>query len=221
MIVEKIEYSDKYNLVKITISREIFYLSYDFFTSLDLSLDQDLDFDLYKKILRENDFNRCKNEALKQISYRNRTSFDLKNKLREKKFDQESIDRVIVFLNDYDLINDELYVKSFVNDKSRINNWSKGKIRYKLKSKFIDDSLIDSCLDEISYEEEYEKAYEAGLYKKESVDDKNKVYRFLASRGFSYDIISDVLGSLFKWNLLLFISWGVLMGVFIPVGLMT
>ena len=89
-------------------------------------------------------------------------------------------------------------MKSYINDKSRINNWSKGKIRYKLKAKFIDDSLIDTYLDEISDDEEYKKAYDAGLNKKESVNDKNKVYRFLASRGFSYDIISDVLGDLFK-----------------------
>lgn len=198
MIVEKIEYSDKYNLVKLTISREIFYLSYDFFVDLNLACDDDLDFETYKKILKENDFNRCKNEALKQISYRSRTSFDLKNKLKEKKYSEDAINNVIQFLEDYDLIDDKLYVKSFVNDKSKINNWSKGKIRYKLKAKHIDDSLIETYLNEISDDEEYEKAYEAGLHKKESVDDKNKVYRFLASRGFSYDIIRDVLSDLFK-----------------------
>ena len=118
--------------------------------------------------------------------------------MKEKKFNNDSISRVIDFLTEYNLIDDKAYVKSYINDKSRINNWSKGKIRYKLKSKFIDDSLIDTYLDEISYDEEYEKAYDAGLNKKESVNDKNKVYRFLASRGFSYDIISDVLGDLFK-----------------------
>ncbi len=198
MIVERIEYSDKYNLVKLTISREIFYLSYDFFVDMNLACDHDLDFETYKKILKENDFNRCKNEALKQISYRASTSFDLKNKLKEKKYSEDAIDRVIQFLEDYDLIDDKLYVKSFVNDKSKINNWSKGKIRYKLKAKHIDDNLIETYLNNISDEEEYEKAYEAGLHKKESVDDKNKVYRFLASRGFSYDIIRDVLGDLFK-----------------------
>lgn len=205
MIVEKIEYSDKYNLVKLTISREIFYLSYDFFIDLNLACDDDLDFETYKKILKENDFNRCKNEALKQISYRSRTSFDLKNKLIEKKYSEDAINKVIQFLEDYDLIDDKLYVKSFVNDKSKINNWSKGKIRYKLKAKHIDDSLIETYLNEISDDEEYEKAYEAGLHKKESVDDKNKVYRFLASRGFSYDIIRDVLSDLFKWKKPLFI----------------
>ena len=198
MIVENIEYSDKYNLVKITISNEFFYISYDFFNDLSLSVGAVIDFDLYKDILRENDFNRCKNEALKQSSYGAKISFDLKKKLKEKKFNNDSISRVIDFLTEYSLIDDKAYVKSYINDKSRINNWSKGKIRYKLKAKFIDDSLIDTYLDEISYDEEYEKAYDAGLNKKESVNDKNKVYRFLASRGFSYDIISDVLGDLFK-----------------------
>lgn len=197
MIVENIEYSDKYNLVKLTISSEFFYISYDFFNDLNISKDQDLDFDIYKKILSEDDFNRCKNEALKQISYRAKTSHDIIYKLKKKNYSQESIDKVIDFLNEYDLIDDENYVKSYINDKSNIANWSKGKIRYKLKSKFIDDKLIDKYLDQISYEEEYEKAYNYGLRKKISTDDKNKVYRFLASKGFSYDIIKNVLGDLF------------------------
>ena len=61
MIVEDIEYSDKYNLVKITISNEFFYISYDFFNDLTLSIGAVIDFDLYNEILSENDFNICKN----------------------------------------------------------------------------------------------------------------------------------------------------------------
>lgn len=197
MIVENIEYSDKYNLVKLTISREFFYISYDFFNDLNISKDEDLDFDLYKKILSEDDFNRCKNEALRQISYRAKTSYDLIYKLKKKNYSPESIDRVIDFLNEYKLIDDENYVKTYINDKSNISNWSKGKIRYKLKTKFIDDKLIDKYLNQISYDEEYGKAYNFALRKKESTDDKNKLYRFLASKGFSYDIIKNVLGDLF------------------------
>lgn len=198
MILENIDYSDKENLIKLTISSEIFYLSYDFYNDLDLSVGDELDFDLYKEILNEDNYNRCKSYALKQISYSNKTSFDLKNKLYKKGFSKDNIEKVIEFLESFNFIDDEAYVKSFINDKSNISSWSKAKIRYKLKAKYIDDNLIDKYLDEISYEDEYEKAYLIAKRRFDLGHDKDKVFRFLANRAFSYDIIKNVLEDLYQ-----------------------
>ena len=136
MIVEDIEYSDKYNLVKITISNEFFYISYDFFNDLALSLGAVIDFDLYKEILRENDFNRCKNEALKQLSYGAKTSFDLKKKLIEKK--------------------DKTYLKFLLDKKTYLENilqnFDPNNLRTKKRSDEIKSLIlkIEEAIDEIS-----------------------------------------------------------------------
>lgn len=200
MIVESIEYSDKYNLVKLLISGEKFYISYDFFNKLKISKDEELDFNLFKEIVNEDQFNKCKNFAIKQISYSQKTSFDIKRKLKDKKYSDDNINKTIDFLKEYQLVDDEAYVKAYINDKSSLSYWSKNKIFYSLRAKSIQENLILKYLDNISDDEEYEKALALGQRKARndfSLENKQKVYRYLAGRGFSYDIISRCIGEIF------------------------
>lgn len=201
MIVENIEYSSNYNLIKLIISGESFFISYDLFSDLNIRKNSELEFDTYKIILYDDEFNKCKIFALKQISYSQKTSFDIRKKLKDKQFSKDSIDKTIEYLEKFNLINDEIYVRSFVNDKSNISSWSKNKIFYKLKLKGIDDCIINKYLDLIDYEDEYKKALELAKRKVHndfSFENKQKIYRFLANRGFSYDIIKKCLSEIIK-----------------------
>ena len=209
MIIEKIDYSDKYNLIILTIAGEEFSLTYDFFNDLDLSLEDEVNFDTYKEILKENQYNMAKNFALGKISYSQKTSFELEKLLKDNDFDTDAINKTIEFLKSYKLIDDKAYVKSFINDKSNISKWSRNKIRYALRSKKIDDQLIETYLSYISDEEEFQKAYDFALKKsrgKTDYDTKQKVYRYLSSKGFEYDIISKAIGEIFQWLMAMFIS---------------
>ena len=201
MIIEKIDYSDKYNLIILTIAGEEFSLTYDFFNDLNLSLEDEVDFDTYKEILKENQYNRAKNFALAKISYSQKTSFELEKLLKDNDFDADAINKTIEFLKSFKLIDDKAYVKSFINDKSNISKWSRNKIRYALRSKKIDDQLIETYLSYISDDEEFQKAYDFAVKKsrgKTDYDTKQKVYRYLSSKGFEYDIISRVIGEIFQ-----------------------
>lgn len=201
MNLEKINFSDKYNLVILTIEGEDFSISYNMYNDLNLSIDQDINFTIYKVILAEDQFNEAKNMALSKISYSQKTSFEIEKSLKDNNFTNDSISRVIDFLNEYGLIDDELYVKSYVSDKHNISRWSKNKIRYSLRAKNIADSLIEDNLSEISDEQEYGKAYNFAKKKtRNDYSDKNKqkVYRYLASKGFEFDIINKVIGDIFK-----------------------
>ena len=208
MNLEKINFSDKYNLVILTIEGEDFSISYNMYNDLNLSIDQDINFATYKDILAEDQFNEAKNMALSKISYSQKTSFEIEKSLKDNNFTNDSISRVIDFLNEYGLIDDELYVKSYVSDKHNISRWSKNKIRYSLRAKNITDSLIEDNLSEISDEQEYGKAYNFAKKKtRNDYSDKNKqkVYRYLASKGFEFDIVNKVIGDIFKWLMDMFI----------------
>ncbi|WP_282929569.1 regulatory protein RecX [Anaerococcus sp. Marseille-Q7828] len=201
MIIEKIDYSDKYNLIILTIAGEEFSITYDFFNDLNLSLEDEVDFDTYKEILKENQYNMAKNFALGKISYSQKTSFELEKLLKDNDFDADAINKTIEFLKSFKLIDDKAYVKSFINDKSNISKWSRNKIRYALRSKKIDDQLIETYLSYISDDEEFQKAYDFAVKKsrgKTDYDNKQKVYRYLSSKGFEYDIISRVIGEIFQ-----------------------
>lgn len=209
MIIEKIDYSDKYNLIILTIAGEEFSITYDFFNDLNLSLEDEVDFDTYKEILKENQYNMAKNFALGKISYSQKTSFELEKLLKDNDFDADAINKTIEFLKSFKLIDDKAYVKSFINDKSNISKWSRNKIRYALRSKKIDDQLIETYLSYISDDEEFQKAYDFAVKKsrgKTDYDNKQKVYRYLSSKGFEYDIISRVIREIFQWLTAMFIS---------------
>lgn len=208
MIIEAIDYSDKYNLVILTISGEDFSISYDLYNDLLLKIDDELSFATYKEILADDEFNRAKNIALSKISYAQKTSFEVEKILKENDFSSDSIEKTIDFLNDYGILNDELYVKSYVSDKHNIARWAKNKISYSLKAKKINEDLINTYIDQISDEDEYENAYNFAVKKARndfSIENKQKVYRYLSGKGFDFDIINKVVGELFKWVMAMFI----------------
>lgn len=201
MILEKIDYLDSLNLMSLTISGERFLISYELFTSLDLSLEEEVASETYKKILSEDEYNRAKKYALDQLSYSQKSSYDLTKKLKKKGFSQEAIERVLAFLENYSYLDDEAYVKAYINDKFTLSKWSKKKIAYSLRGKNIPDDLIEKYLAEIPDQEEYDHA----LYfaqKKAGGDfsqkSRQKVYSHLAYKGYSYDIISACLEEVFR-----------------------
>lgn len=201
MIIEKIDYSDKYNLVILTIAGEDFSIDYDFYNDMSLNIDDEIDFESFKEILANDEKNRAKNFALGKISYAAKSSFEVKKLLRDNDFSEDVADATIDFLEEYGLIDDENYVASFIHDKHNLSRWSKNKIRYALKAKNISDDLIETHLADIKLEEEIDKVRHFALKKARgdySVENKQKVYRYLAGKGFEFDLINQVTGELFK-----------------------
>lgn len=200
MIIENIEYSDKYNLIRITISGEKFFIDYDMYYENNFESGKEIAFDLYKKILANDEFNRAKNFALNKISYSQKSTYEIRQKLREKKFSEHVIDDIIAYLDSYGFLDDEAYVKAYIRDKDEISRWSRGKIRYMLKGKHIDDNLIEDYLYLIDDIREAEKA---GFFADKKIkgdfsfENRTKVFRHLAGKGFDIDIINLVLDERF------------------------
>ena len=201
MIVENIEYSDKYNLIRLTISSEKFYIDYDMYYENNFESGKEIDFDLYKKVLTNDEFNRAKNFALNKISYSQKSTYEIRQKLREKKFSDHVIDDIIAYLDSYGFLDDKAYVKSYIRDKDEISRWSRGKIRYMLKSKHIDENLIEDYIYLIDDERELEKARffaDKKIKGDYSFENRTKVFRHLAGKGFDIDIINQVLDERFS-----------------------
>lgn len=201
MIIENIEYSDKYNLIRLTISGEKFFIDYDMYYENNFESGKEITFDLYKKILANDEFNRAKNFALNKISYSQKSTYEIRQKLREKKFSDHVIDDIIAYLDSYGFLDDEAYVKAYIRDKDEISRWSRGKIRYMLKGKHIDDNLIEDYLYLIDDIREAEKA---GFFADKKIkgdfsfENRTKVFRHLAGKGFDIDIINIVLDERFS-----------------------
>lgn len=108
-------------------------------------------------------------------------------------------DKIIKYLIQEKYIDENRFAQAYVKDKFRYNKWGKGKIRMMLYAKKIDKQVIETALVEIE-DDEYR------LMIKKLIDDKSKkitykndyerkgkLFRFLASKGFDSDIVSDIL----------------------------
>lgn len=155
---------------------------------------------LLLELAREDEYMKAKDAALRYIERSLKTVHEIEKKLRDKEYTEETIHRVIVFLEDYRLIDDEKYAETFFREKLRSRGVKKA--RYELSSKGIPKDIMERALEALStssVEEDSclklaEKKY-AQLVKRE-MDPyklKNKLYTFLMGKGYDYELIAGTL----------------------------
>ena len=128
-----------------------------------------------------------------------KTKKDVYDYLIRKGFSDEETSEVCDYIEEVGLVDDDLYVEFFVEDSFRIKNKGARKIVYELKQRGIDDDKIEEAMEEASdmeYEalkEAYERKLEATKSETDPYKRKNKIIRFLISRGFDYSDIKDIV----------------------------
>lgn len=155
-----------------------------------------------EQIIRSDEINRLYNRALRYISYKNRSVYEVEKYLTDKEFDQESIKQVVTMLIDARYLNDELYTENYIRDRNALNPKGKKLLEFELRQKGIKQAIIDQNLALIKPDTELELAYRLIVKRRKSIrsDDWNVLYNRLASflqrRGFSYGIIAQALNLL-------------------------
>lgn len=128
-----------------------------------------------------------------------KTKKDVYDYLIRKGFTDEETSEVCDYIKEVGLVDDDLYVKFFVEDSFRIKNKGARKIVYELKQRGIDDDKINQAIEEASdmqydaLKEAYERKLEATKSETDEYKRKNKIIRFLISRGFDYSDIKDIV----------------------------
>ena len=128
-----------------------------------------------------------------------KTKKDVYDYLLRKGFTDEETSEVCDYIEEVGLVDDDLYVKFFVEDSFRIKNKGARKIVYELKQRGIDDDKINEAIEEASdmqydaLKEAYERKLEATKSETDEYKRKNKIIRFLISRGFDYSDIKDIV----------------------------
>lgn len=144
-------------------------------------------------------FNKARDTAIKYLSFKARTKKEVADKLAEKDFTEDIIDKVIVLLEKYNYIDDYSYAGSFLRDKFNINGFGTERIKYELKQRGISEEIIEkvieeNCFDEIKKAAELiERKY--GAYEFD-IKERRKIEGFLLRRGFSFSTIKDAFNLL-------------------------
>lgn len=145
--------------------------------------------------------------ALNIISYSMKTEKELRRKLSEKKFDDKAIDYAINKMKSYGYLDDAHYVKTYIETRAVPQNWGEQKIIINLLQKGVDINLIKNVIEEVYSDDmkkeaisEVVRKYSNKLNSGDRSKDKQKLYRYLASKGYSYDLINTAITEYFDNN---------------------
>ncbi len=120
---------------------------------------------------------------------------DLRKKIRDLGGDQLMEENIIQRLQDEKYLNDERYVRAYVRDKFRLNQWGRIKMRYYLKMKGLSDKLIETGFEEIDDDQYIKLLVKTMKDKAKTIKKSNKfekmgqLIRFAQGRGFEPELI--------------------------------
>jgi len=200
MIITKIETQKRNDRVNIYIDGEFaFGIMAEVQYKYDLSEGMKIDQEYIDKVLIAEEQAKANDQALRFLSYRQRSKKEIIDKLKKKGFSEDIIENTLVYLKEYNLINDLEFAKSFANDKINLNKFGPERIKYELYRKGVSPEIIEEVLAE---DEEYDRALKLAKKKLPSYknDNRDAKYRklggFLQRKGYSYECISKILREL-------------------------
>lgn len=201
MLVVDIKYNKSKEVFEVIFEDETkLLLNYNIFEKYKVSVDMDFSQTEILEMKYFSDIERAKSRAINYISGKLKTKYEVRLKLRENEFSNEVIDEVLEILENEEYLNDRLYCEIFIEDKKRLNGYGKNKIKSLLIQKGISKSIFEDFLDNFEYEDEFDNAVKMGIKKlnllaneEDKFKKKQKIINYLAYRGFSFDVINDVL----------------------------
>ena len=166
------------------------YESYGIEEESELSLED------YQEICRDILIPRCKKRALHLLEKQDRSEKNLRDKLKEGGYPADIIDIAIDYINDYGYLDDYRMACSHI--RFYMDSRSKRRIKQDLMNKGIKPDVIERAIeDEYTCDEtdQIQRLLEKKGYDPDNAtyEQKAKMYRFLAGRGYSSESISRVL----------------------------
>jgi len=144
--------------------------------------------------------NKALNTALRILTPRDHSKYELVQKLKQRGFSREVIDDAISSCERFDYINDERTAQVYIRQLKR-KGYGKKRIRLELNKKGLKGTRLQSILDQSVSETDEQEGAERILKKnikrfereKDAIKRRDKIYRFLHARGFSQGVIAETI----------------------------
>ena len=138
--------------------------------------------------------------AFKFLSYRPRSEAEVRTKLSQLGFPQKSIETTLKKLRSLNLVNDEIFARSWARGRAEGRGYGPLRIERELRQKGIAKPLISQVVKEtFGREEGKEKArgLVAKRFRGKDLGDRKVLHRavaFLQRRGYPSSVILEILG---------------------------
>lgn len=174
----------------------------DVLVRLQLTKGQYIEADDWREVLRQEETERAKQAAIKYVSYKPRTAFEVERYLNEKGHASSHVTAVLQYLQKYNYVDDEAFARSWVEERRRLKGKGRYALEQELRQKGIPEHFIAQALATIDSDSEEALAREWALKRYGRVKHlpwpqvERRIGAFLGRRGFSYDHILAVLHEL-------------------------
>jgi len=205
MIVSRIVKKDAKNVVAHFDNDEVLFLSVDIFYKSGLKKNDEISDDRFSSLIKENQLFHIKQRAFRYLGRRQHSTSELRIKLKQKRYETELINEVLDDLKKKNFLDDTKFAEMFIEEKMKLKLWGEQKLRSELVKRGIKSEIITDVLaNKISEEEKLNNAMiiaskKYDTLKNRSVDKdviKRKLFTFLNSRGYNYDVIKEVYDEL-------------------------
>lgn len=147
------------------------------------------------------EYHEAKAKLEAYCAYQERCTFEVQEKLKNYDLSDEEKSKLIKQLEADKFLDDERFARSYASGKFVIKSWGKIKIKSHLIAKRLSKELIEKGLSEIDFDAYMARAQQLATKKMDELAKeknpwtrKQKVMRYLASKGFESGVIYEVLG---------------------------
>lgn len=165
-----------------------------------LTVGKEVTEDYVESVVRAEETSKAFGYAVNLLSFRSRSTGEIRSKMKQKGYEDTDIEIVIEKLLHYGYLNDKQFATQFVHDKQKFKKAGRNLLKQELFYKGVDKEIIEEVLGEkVNLEEEYERALELATKKARTLtkDDRTAKYRklsgLLVRKGYSFDLISKVI----------------------------
>ena len=196
-----IKYKKIKNKYRVYFDNEEVDLYEEIILKYNLLLKKEIDSKLLEEIKESNKNEEAYEKALNYINVKMRSRNELEKYLSKKEYDDLLIKNTIKRLENIGLINDELYIKSYISDKINLTNDGPNKIRYALINSGMNDNLVDKYIEKIDEQEVRDKLDRLIDKKISTIKNcsgnvlKYKLINYFNTLGYSKYMIEDILDS--------------------------
>ena len=175
----------------------LFGLSTETVGALGLRVGREVDRADLDRIAHEEQLHEARQYAFLLLSYKARTTSELKQRLARKGFSPDIVSSTLRRLAELKMIDDAGFARRFAEDRINIGHKGKWRVRGELLKRGIDRKQIDEAIaeapDETAAAKEVAAKYVSRNRRLEPDVLKRRLYAFLARRGFSPDTIRTVI----------------------------
>ncbi len=189
------------NRVKLYLNDELYVeIDYSLVKNLELYIGRTVSKQMLEIIEQNSKLSSAKNDAIRFLSYRPRSKWEIERKLHDKKYKLNIIENTINWLEEKNLINDRDFAIQWIRYQVSKKPAGKLKLRNELNKKRIDRKIIDSAIDSFFEQDEGELTLANQLIRKKlfSLQSKNiqlnpsKIINLLKRQGFSNAVIRRI-----------------------------